>query len=292
MAGKRNAKPLSAGRPPNAGKPKASLSSHATRTLIRSHHQLNKQIETAKSKGNNAQVAVLQNRINELGGLRSYQQASIQGQATERGGDSSIVLIKWLEPVVPALKLSSRKIRMLEVGALSSTNACSRSSLFDVTRIDLNSQGDGILQQDFMQRPLPNDNTEKFDVISLSLVLNYVPDAAARGEMLQRTTQFLPTSHNLDLAAEVQAVCPSLFLVLPASCVTNSRYMDESRLVAIMASLGYALLQRKQTAKLIYYLWRWSGGLIEDRAKKAKYAKKEVNPGVSRNNFSIVLNAA
>ena len=267
MAGKRSGKSLSSGRPPNVTKPKASLSSQATRTLIRSHHQLNKKLETAKSKGNDAEVEELQKQIEALGGLKSYQQASIQGQSNDRGGDSSVVLMKWLEPTADALSKVEPKLRLLEVGALSTSNLCSKSGHFDVQRIDLNSQGDGILQQDFMERPLPESAAEQFDIISLSLVLNYVPDAPGRGDMLKRTCQFLDTRHRIDRDAAVQAVFPALFLVLPAPCITNSRYMDEGRLGEIMGSLGYVLLQRKQTAKLVYYLWQLKSSPSEARTK-------------------------
>ena len=293
MAGKRNvkSKSLSNGRPPTITKPKASLSSQATRTLIRTHHTLNKKLESAKSKGNDAEAADLEAQIEKLGGLKAYQQASIQGQSIDRGGDSSAVLMKWLEPTSDALSKTEPKLRLLEVGALSTSNVCSTSGHFNVQRIDLNSQGDGILQQDFMERPLPKSNAEKFDIISLSLVLNYVPDATGRGEMLKRTCQFLDSRHRLDRDAAIQAVFPALFLVLPAPCVTNSRYMDEPRLTEIMNSLGYRLLQRKQTAKLVYYLWQLQGLPNEGKtkAKGMKFAKKEVNPGATRNNFSIVL---
>jgi 25S rRNA (adenine2142-N1)-methyltransferase len=291
MAGKRSGKSLSSGRPPNVTKPKASLSSQATRTLIRSHHQLNKKLETAKSKGNDAEVEELQKQIEKLGGLKSYQQASIQGQSNDRGGDSSVVLMKWLEPTADALSKAEPKLRLLEVGALSISNVCSKSGHFDVQRIDLNSQGDGILQQDFMERPLPKSAAEQFDIISLSLVLNYVPDAPGRGEMLKRTCQFLDTRHRIDRDAAVQAVFPALFLVLPAPCITNSRYMDEGRLGEIMGSLGYVLLQRKQTAKLVYYLWQLKSSPSDARTKTKtrKFPKKEVNPGAGRNNFSVIV---
>jgi 25S rRNA (adenine2142-N1)-methyltransferase len=292
MAGKKIGKSLSSGRPPNVTKPRASMSSQATRKLIRTHHTLNKKLETAKSKGNDAEAVELEAQIEKLGGLKAYQQASIQGQSIDRGGDSSVVLMKWLEPTSDALSKNEPKLRLLEVGALSTSNVCSRSGHFDVQRIDLNSQGDGILQQDFMERPLPKSGAEKFDIISLSLVLNYVPDATGRGEMLKRTCQFLDTRHRIDRDASIQAVFPALFLVLPAPCVTNARYMDEGRLGEIMNSLGYVLLQRKQTLKLVYYLWQLQGVPNEAKAKtktKAKFLKKEVNPGPTRNNFSIVL---
>lgn len=189
------------------------------------------------------------------------------------------------DPVVELSKESGgRRLRMLEVGALSTDNACSRSGLFDLERIDLNSQGKGILQQDFMERQLPRDSAERFDLISLSLVLNFVPDPKGRGEMLLRTLEFL---HEPDTSPSTvpQTFVPSLFLVLPAPCVSNSRYLDEERLVAIMASLGYAKIESKTTQRLVYYLWK--KGTKSERLRS--FPKEEIRRGSSRNNFAIVL---
>lgn len=278
-------KSLSHGRPPYV-KPIRTISSKKTRTLIRSHHTLEKQRAKALDDGNDAEAAVLQGKIEAQGGIESYQRASLIGQNNERGGDSSKILMEWLEPVVPALKeqkKSGSRLRMLEVGALSVSNACSKSHLFDVQRIDLNSQAEGITQQDFMERPLPCDATEQFDIISLSLVLNYVPDALGRGKMLLRTLEFLntrPTSQDLT------SHFPCLFLVLPSSCITNSRYMDETKLELIMVSLGYVQVEKKLSNKLVYYLWR----LDAEKVKQGTaFKKEELRAGKTRNNFAIVL---
>ena len=173
---------------------------------------------------------------------------------------------------------------MLEVGALSTTNACSRSGLFEMTRIDLNSQSEGILQQDFMERPLPNGNGEKFDIISLSLVLNYVPDALGKGQMLKRTLSFLRSISDPLL----KDFFPSLFLVLPAPCVENSRYMDEAKLEKIMNSLSYVKVKRKLTNKLVYYLWK-AEEVTELKKQTIVFKKEEIRAGAMRNNFSIVI---
>lgn len=278
-------KSLSYGRPSTA-KPKASISSKATRTLIRSHHALEKAKTQALAEGNTALAAVLQSRIDAQGGIESYQRASLQGQSHDRGGDSSKILMEWLEPVVPALKgcvEEGQPLKLLEVGALSVNNACSRCKLFAVERIDLNSQGEGILQQDFMERPLPKDRSERFDIISLSLVLNYVPDALGKGKMLLRTLEFLKTPKYTE---SLEDFLPALFLVLPAPCVTNSRYMNEAKLEAIMESLGYVNVRKKLSNKLVYYLWR----MEEPIAKPTIIFKKvEIRPGKDRNNFAVVL---
>jgi 25S rRNA (adenine2142-N1)-methyltransferase len=217
---------------------------------------------------------------------QSYQLASIQGQANDRGGDSSTVLLQWLKPISGDLVSRRKKLRLLEVGALSTTNACSRSGWFDVTRIDLNSQAEGIKQQDFMERPLPTDDADHFDIISLSLVLNFVPNAEGRGKMLKRTCRFLDRQARCSLPLSILSFFPALFLVLPAPCIVNSRYMNEERLTCIMASLGYVMLERKQSAKLLYYLWQLRD---EPVPEEQTFAKKLVNDGPGRNNFSIVL---
>lgn len=274
-------KSLSHGRPPVVQKAKASLSAKATRTLIRSHHRLHKDLAQALKNGDARSAAALKRQIEEKGGLQSYQQASIQGQSGDRGGDTSKLLMEWLPK---DLLKEGTKLRMLEVGALSINNACSKSGSFDMTRIDLNSQSPGISQQDFMERPLPTDSKEKFDIISLSLVLNYVPEAVGRGNMLRRTCQFLLSEPSIALTDEQSNFFPSLFLVLPAPCITNSRYLDEKLLKQVMESLGYSLIKRKLSTKLIYYLWKWNAATT-----KARFHKREVNPGRTRNNFCIIL---
>ncbi|KAF2211876.1 hypothetical protein CERZMDRAFT_112192 [Cercospora zeae-maydis SCOH1-5] len=192
---------LKSGRPPLAKKAnKRTMSSKATQKTIVTFHQLQKDLAAATAQNKIALVSKLESQIQALGGIKAYQAASIQGQSADRGGDSSLVLMKWLQSVKDDLSDLNPKFKMLEVGALSTKNACSKSGCFEITRIDLNSQASGILQQDFMKRPLPSSTSleadeEKFDVISLSLVLNFVPSAAERGEMLRRTTKFLRQRH-------------------------------------------------------------------------------------------------
>ncbi|KAI9683198.1 MAG: hypothetical protein M1829_005989 [Trizodia sp. TS-e1964] len=285
---------LSAGRPPNFLNNFTPLvSAKASRTIIRSHHTLQKRLSQAIEDCDTKRANLLRNEIEAQGGLRGYQQASISGQSNNRGGDSSRILMEWLKSQDQSGKPYSLrpgdKMKMLEVGALKITNACSKSALFDVHRIDLNAQEDGIVQQCFMERPIPSSEDDKFDVISLSLVLNYVPNPATKGNMLRRTTQFLRsgTSGVPGPTGEMAELFPSLFLVLPISCVTNSRYMNEERLKDILESLGYHMVKRKATAKLFYCLWHYNP---VKNCPKTLFKKTQVNPGLNRNNFAIVLN--
>ncbi|KAF2490348.1 hypothetical protein BU16DRAFT_149949 [Lophium mytilinum] len=284
-------KSLSHGRPPvlSGGKEQPhSLTSKATRTLIRTHHRLQKQHATAVKAGEATRASQLEKEIEDNGGLKLYQVASIKGQSAERGGDSSRVLVEWLreDGVLKGAQEksaddSSKSYAVLEVGALSPTNAIARTPKLHITRIDLNSQDPAIAQQDFMERPLPEDPEDQFDVISLSLVLNYVPEAAARGEMLKRTCSFLRAPSP---TAPSQNGLPALFLVLPAPCVNNSRYLTEEYLVLIMSSLGYQLKHKKLSAKLVYYWWSYTG-----ETKSRKVPKKKLKDGLHQNNFCVVL---
>ncbi|KAI1085676.1 putative methyltransferase-domain-containing protein [Whalleya microplaca] len=284
---KRAKKALAAGRPPTVQRPK-SISRKATKALINAHHLLEKKKVQAVARGDKVAETAIDVEIAALGGIEKYQQASLQGQRTDRGGDSSRVLMEWLEPVSGLISSSDSRLRLLEVGALSTTNECSRSGLFDMARIDLNSQSEGILQQDFMKRPLPNDDSERFDIISLSLVLNFVPDAVGRGAMLFRTLDFLKQAV-MHRSTKLQDFFPSLFLVLPAPCVTNSRYMDEKHMESIMNALGYVKTRSKITQKLVYYLWRKKS---TTSTNSVAFRKTELRSGSSRNNFSIVLSGS
>lgn len=281
---------LSSTRPPTTKKP-SSLSSRATRSLIRSHHTLQKQLNAAVASNDTTATNSLQAQLLASGGLQKYQEASIQGQSSERGGDSSRVLMQWLSEILPNLKSGiasgqKEQLKMLEVGALKTDNACSKSGIFDVTRIDLHSQVPGIKQQDFMEMPVPTSQEREsvgFDIVSLSLVVNYLGDAQGRGDMLRRAGQFLRTQK---LEAGAKAAFAGLFLVLPASCVTNSRYLDEEKLEKMMQALGYVRVRRKMSLKLVYYLWRYNGHV---NLPRRVFRKEEVRQGRTRNNFAIVL---
>lgn len=71
---------------------------------------------------------------------------------------------------------------MLEIGALSPHNAAAMKHWVTNTPIDLNSQHPDILQQDFLERPLPKTEEERYNIVSCSLVLNFVPDPHDRGK--------------------------------------------------------------------------------------------------------------
>jgi len=222
--------------------------------------------------------------------LVDYQRASLLGQSKERGGDSSKVLIKWLRDrnldevnqidrthVASEAPEPYTKRRLLEIGALTHDNFRSCSTWLDNHPIDLHSNHPRILQQDFFQRPLPNCEADQFDIISCSLVLNFVAEPRQRGRMLQLIHAHLkPRNTSL------------LFLVLPLACVLNSRYTSLECLSALMRVIGFDEVQTRfrPGGKVIYWLWAWRepSGQVEPWRKK-----QEVSRGSRRNNFSILL---
>lgn len=318
MPAKRRQPLLSNTRPPlnhSHATVSTSLSSRLTRTIIRKHHTLQKRLASALPTGDTQLINSLQAQIEANGGLTLYQRASILGQSAERGGDSGIVLKRWIGEAFPRraesreqkAQYDSReilKIRILEVGALKVDNVCSRTPYFSVERIDLQSQHPEIKTQDFMQRPLPSTSEDLFDIVSLSLVLNYVGTPAGRGEMLLRVEKHLRrpkiyVSNGNDLQEGTQAprsdqeenlLLPSLFLVLPAPCVTNSRYLNEDKLEAMLNSLGYEMARKKMSANLIYYLFRLvQGHETSVNMTGQRWKKEEIRKGGKKNNFAIVF---
>ena len=264
MAVKKRMKALSHGRPPSS-KINKRMTSDQSRTIIRTHHQLQKEHAAALKSGNTEAATDLAVAIEKNGGIKRYQAASKQGQARDRGGDSSKVLVDWLQ-ISQLIDLKAQGdidpgtvlLTCLEIGALSIQNEISKyPNAVDMTRIDLNSQGPGIKREDFMARPLPAHENECFDLVSLSLVLNYVPDPIDRGEMLKRVTKFLRTAKQK--TDQSPSALPILFLVLPLPCIQNSRYFDQDILLQIMSNLGFTLRHSKNTLKISYYIFHWTG---------------------------------
>lgn len=212
--------------------------------------------------------------IAKRGGLDTYQMASTVGQNQRRGGDSLKRLVQWLGA------LNRQAASALEIGLLLVENAISTLGCCGhVTRIDLHANHSAIVQQDFMERPVPRNQSEKFELISCSLVLNFVPAAPGRGEMLRHITRFL---------LEPSDTCrPGLFLVLPLPCVLNSRYFDAELLAAIMTLLGFEQVEYYEAKKVAYWLYDWRGSNHVNRNWENR--KVERHAGSKRNNFFIQL---
>jgi 25S rRNA (adenine2142-N1)-methyltransferase len=112
---------------------------------------------------------------------------------------------------------------------------------------------------------------EPFDILCLSLVLNFVPHPLKRGEMLLRAREMIKDDG-------------WLYIVLPLPCLSNSRYFDQEHFVELMNSLGFQLVVCKNTKKLSSFVFLKNG-----QFSIRKFKKKELHTGKKRNNFCIVL---
>lgn len=229
-----------------------------SRRIINEYHVLLKRLKLHQYDGEQEKLE-LERRIKE--GLDTYQKASLLGQSKERGGDSSKWLLQYLD--------LSKPLSLLDVGALKNNY----KNLKNITAkcIDLNAQNEEIEQIDFFEYKLEKGQ-KPYDVVCLSLVLNFVDTPTRRGIMLQRV---------LDLLKENGGY---LYIVLPLACVENSRYMDNKLFIEIVTSFGFKLLQEHKSTKLAYWLFERTPAV---GVKKLDVKKKELRKGSNRNNFFV-----
>lgn len=223
-------------------------------------------------------LGYIMKEIRDEGGINTYQEASRMGQDSNRGGDSSKLLIQWLKD----LDYNEKGATALEIGSLSKHNAISTTGIFNpVVRIDLNNHNDedGIIKQDFMERPIPKTSRDQFDLVSCSLVLNFVPTPRERGDMVHRFGQFLKPDK-----------LTYLFIVLPLPCINNSRYMTLDYFTEMMNSLGFRSVKHHEAKKVCYFLFSYNTSKTTNQTKHKDFSKKhKLQDGPGMNNFSITL---
>jgi len=248
----------------------SSSTPRASRTIIRKFHTLLKQRKNAQ--GDADTLASVNHELEKLGGLEKYQHMSSIGQGGDRGGGSEKVLIGWLKQIGWA----DQRHRLLDVGAVRPDNYRTCASWVDVTAIDLHSRHPSILEQDLL-RMGQGHHYEAWDIISLSLVLNFVPDGKDRGRMLVHAHSMIRPG----------GLC---FLALPLPCVNNSRYMTLERMRELMSAIGFSQLKErwKPGGKMVYWLYEKQAPL-EKRAVDQFKRKEVLRLGKNRNNFHIIL---
>ncbi|KAI8900109.1 hypothetical protein BC833DRAFT_309935 [Globomyces pollinis-pini] len=241
-----------------------------TQQIISKYHTLAKQLHQMKKLGNSDKVQSIEQEIHELGGLDTYQRASLKGGDMNKGfGGSGRWLINQLKILFPK---SNKQLTMLDVGAISG-EVYMKHSFLKVTSIDLNSQSPLVLKQDFFQRPIPTDDNDRFDIVSLSLVINFLTDPEQRGLMLSIVSKHLKPDG-------------LFYLVLPLPCISNSRYLNDKHLQHIIELLGYQLIVSHCSKKLVYYLFQ----LKNPPDLKCDVKKVLLDDGPKKNNFAITLN--
>ncbi|KAL5529461.1 hypothetical protein ACEPAG_5446 [Sanghuangporus baumii] len=172
----------------------------------------------------------IEDEMGGMGGMEVYQRMSRIGQGKDRGGGSEGVFIGWMKEMglrEDVREKGKGKMKLLEVGALKPDNYASCSSWIDVLPIDLRSTHPGIVEQDFLEMQKDREtNSGVWDAISLSLVVNFVPEPRDRGRMLC-------------VGYEMLRPDGLLFLALPLPCVSNSRYLTFEHLTKLMEYIGF-----------------------------------------------------
>eukprot|EP00474_Spongospora_subterranea_P003718 CRZ04176.1 hypothetical protein [Spongospora subterranea] len=233
----------------------------SSRSLITEWHCLEKRLLNAKCP---REIASVQERMDEMGGLGRYQDASIAGHSKAAAKFNSA---KW---VITCLRRRQDKYRLLDVGALSN-HYLPYSSWIDCTAMDLKPRHSSVLEQDFFTYE-PGQN--RFDVVVLSLILNFVACKAKRGLMIRLAADLLADSESI------------LVIVLPKACLDNSRYLDNERFINGLEVYGLqpVLPLCKVTAKLS--LWILKKGVPKQSHDSRQ---KIIRSGSNRNNFSITF---
>lgn len=260
----------------------SSSNPHASRSVIRRFHVLLKRQHQLQQGPTTAPISQelteIDNEIQQLGGLSAYQRMSAIGQGNDRGGGSEKVFIEWLHEIGERdQRKGQKKLRLLEVGALKPDNYEPCSSWIENTPMDLRSRHVSILEQDFLLMD-ETESWEKWDAISLSLVVNFVPDAKDRGRMLK-------------MAWDMLIPGGLFFFVLPLPCVDNSRYTTFDTLQRLMRAIGFAEIKVrwKKGGKMAYWLFRKDMSLSRKDATSEEFRKKTVHRQGNRNNFVVLL---
>ena len=219
------------------------------RKVTASYHTIKNELNAlAKSKADEMtkiKVAELEGRLEEIGGIDAYQQASII--STEHFKTSRWVLsqISSHLPATTSKKQTKEKLKVLEVGAINIQ--LQQVAHLDVRSIDINSQDARIEEIDFFDIP----PCHYFDAVVCSMVVNCVHDVKKRGEMVVRLRHHLRTDESL------------LLLVLPLRCI-HSTHVGAQRLEALFAALGFRLIESRESPRLAFYtLQRGEYSLID-----------------------------
>ena len=201
--------------------------------------------------------------------------AASEGRIQREEGDEQDAedLTAVVSPTKPPPTSSHRRPRLLDVGSLSNPYQ-PYSQLLDLLAIDLNPQHPSVQRMDFFALS-PTVHTRSFDAIVLSLVLNFVPSPVLRGRMLRRSARML-------------RVGGWLYCVLPAACVSNSRWLDEAVVRDVWRRCGLRVSEVHYSSKLVLIEAAVDASGEDGGEWKASMARH----GAQHNNFSIALEAA
>jgi hypothetical protein len=268
-----------------------------------------------------AELDTIDDEIVSRGGLANYQKLSIQGHSNNEKGKFNTA--KWIldklaqKPPYKSLLANlvkkkkhknlnenknedaapeensdeddsepfskDNKPRLLDVGAITN-HYLPYSNYIDCTAIDLEPQHESVLKKDFFELN-PIEFNAQYNVIVLSLVINYIGDYYKRGLML---------SHSYKMLAD-NGYC---YIILPNACINNSRYLNHELFVnSLMKAIGFALISHKFSNKLCFYEFQKVGSKQQQQQqpnsskkhKKFLFRSDVIRQGETFNNFQIIL---
>jgi 25S rRNA (adenine2142-N1)-methyltransferase len=231
--------------------------------LIAKFHTVNKQIDQTEKLPLNEKkkrLEELKGELDELGGLSVYQHASFKGQGMF---SSSTWLMKQLKRL--NIVKNGTKLRLLDVGAITDKYS-QHSQYLDYVSIDLHPMHPAVKKQDFLTM-----SKDQFDIVCLSLVINFVGDPKLRGDMILKALDMLVDNGYL-------------YIVLPLQTINNSRYFDHACMIEMMEMLNCAVIVKHFSKKLAYYLFIFKG-----HQSILPFPKKKREDKKGMNNFSIVI---
>lgn len=238
--------------------------------LINKYHALVKVQESVKrergltDEERRLKLKELSSKLDKLGGIDAYQKASKLGEKHSGGFNSA----KWVLRKLKEHNISgcSGKLKLLDVGALS-CNYTKCKAWIDCTAIDLNPQNSSVIKADFLTLPCH----VQYDVVVLSLVINFEGDCRRRGDMLR-------------LCSKIVIKDGLLFIVLPLPCVENSRFLNKELFLSMTSSLGFNVVSEHCSRKLYFLMLKNNG-----KSNMKEFPRKTLKSGKNCNNFTIIL---
>lgn len=226
--------------PPPVAPPVRSL--RRARQITSQFHLLEQQLSRLKEEGANGGEEELSELEREVAReRRAYQDAS---KLTTSQFRTSRWVLRQLDMLGLRPSRGQAPLPTLEVGAINTQLlGC---SWLQVRAIDLESRHARIEELDFFALP----PRAEFAVVVNSMVINCVPTAAARGEMLRRCRDHLrPGGH--------------LFLMLPRLCLMRSPYITPARMQRLLRMVGFSLVLTHQTPRVAFYCLQRPQGTAE-----------------------------
>ncbi|KAL1520544.1 hypothetical protein AB1Y20_022120 [Prymnesium parvum] len=209
------------GKAPLVPLPKKVTSRKHARRITTAYHAITEKLHSARDE---AEASRLHADLAALGGVRAYQQASALNTALHSTS-------RWVIHSLRACGLlpASPPPRLLEVGAVN-TQLLEHEGLA-VRAIDLHSSHPRIEQCDFFALPHGGEwdaslgRSVSYDAVVCSMVLNCVPDARRRFEML------------VGVRAQLRAGGRA-FITLPRTCLSHSFTIDQKLFAACLRGVG------------------------------------------------------